>query len=195
MHQMKPDLPALVCVPLVRQCSSKGCRMREEPWKRLRRFEQARQFHELTFSCFQRWPLLTEPNRCTALSASLDRACDEEDFALVAYVFMPEHVHLLVLPRSAEARVSRFLARTKQRASSEIRRQLAASDPRLLARLIVQERPGRPCFRFWQPGSGYDRNLFSPQAIAASIDYIHRNPVRRGLCERAIDYDWSSARL
>jgi putative transposase len=28
----------------------------------------------------------------------------------------------------------------------------------------------------------------------AAIDYIHRNPVRRGLVERAIDWQWSSAR-
>jgi putative transposase len=28
----------------------------------------------------------------------------------------------------------------------------------------------------------------------AAIDYIHLNPVRRGLCERCTDWKWSSAR-
>src|SRR5262249_36637078 len=65
----------------------------------------------------------------------------------------------------------------------------------LLGELTVRERPGKHCFRFWQEGAGFDRNLFSPAAIAASINYIHLNPVKRGLCERAIDFKWSSARF
>lgn len=51
------------------------------------------------------------------------------------------------------------------------------------------------CFRFWQEGPGFDRNLFSPEAITASMDYIHLNPVKRGLCEKATDWKWSSARF
>ena len=27
------------------------------------------------------------------------------------------------------------------------------------------------------------------------VNYIHQNPVRAGLCERAEDYQWSSARI
>jgi len=43
-------------------------------------------------------------------------------------------------------------------------------------------------------GGGYDRNLFSPAAIKAAIEYIHSNPVRSGLCETIVDWKWSSAR-
>jgi putative transposase len=49
-------------------------------------------------------------------------------------------------------------------------------------------------FRFWQEGPGYDRNLNSESAVLASIDYIHANPVRRGLVEQARQWKWSSAR-
>ncbi len=54
--------------------------------------------------------------------------------------------------------------------------------------------PGRLAFRFWQEGPGYDRNLFSAQAIEASVVYIHMNPVRRGLRHQATDWKWRSAR-
>ena len=50
-------------------------------------------------------------------------------------------------------------------------------------------------FRFWQEGPGYDRNLNTCRAVEAAIDYIHLNPVRRGLCHRARDWRWSSARF
>ncbi len=49
-------------------------------------------------------------------------------------------------------------------------------------------------FRYWQEGPGYDRNLDNRVSIEAAIDYIHMNPVRRGLVKRAVDWRWSSAR-
>lgn len=56
------------------------------------------------------------------------------------------------------------------------------------------ERPGKTAFRFWQEGPGYDRNLNRTATVLSSIDYIHENPVRRGLCRQAVDWKWSSAR-
>ncbi len=61
-------------------------------------------------------------------------------------------------------------------------------------RLTVRERPGTECFRFWQEGPGFDRNLYSPEALASSLEYIHNNPVGRELCRHAVDWKWSSAR-
>ena len=37
---------------------------------------------------------------------------------------------------------------------------------------------------FWQSGGGFDRNVNEPRALMAMIDYIHLNPVRRGLVAR-----------
>lgn len=169
--------------------------MSPEHRKTVRHFEQSPHLHELTFSCYLRMPLLTNNVWREVLSRSLQAACEAEQFALVAFVFMPEHVHLLVWPISQKATVSRLLARIKQPVSAQIRAILESCHSPLLGELTVQERPGNTCFRFWQEGGGFDRNLFTPAAIAASIDYIHRNPVQRGLCERATDYQWSSARF
>jgi putative transposase len=60
---------------------------------------------------------------------------------------------------------------------------------------MVRDRPGRQVFRFWQEGPGFDRNLFTVKAVQASIDYIHNNPVARGLSQKARDWRWSSARF
>jgi putative transposase len=106
---------------------------------------------------------------------------------------MPEHVHLLVVPADPEPEIDRYLAQIKQPFSKWMKRQLIEANSPLLQRLMVQERPGKTCFRFWQEGPGYDRNLSTPAIIEASIEYIHMNPVRRGLVKRAIDWKWSSA--
>ncbi len=44
----------------------------------------------------------------------------------------------------------------------------------------------------WQPGGGYDRNLFKAETVHKEVDYIHANPVRRGLCECPEDWRYSS---
>jgi putative transposase len=53
----------------------------------------------------------------------------------------------------------------------------------------------RMVFRFWQPGGGFDHNIFREKTVPAVVDYIHANPVRRGLVNDPLDWPWSSARF
>jgi putative transposase len=162
--------------------------------KTVRHFHEAGHLHELTFSCYRRMPLLTNDTWREKLARCLEAAGEETAMELVGFVFMPEHVHLLVSPTVANPSIGRYLARVKQPFSAQLKGVLAQRDSRLLARLTVRERSGKTCFRFWQEGPGLDRNLFSPEAISSSLEYIHNNPVTRGLCRRALDWKWSSAR-
>jgi len=107
---------------------------------------------------------------------------------------MPEHVHLLVFPGPEASKIDELLKAIKRPYSYRIKRLLQAANSRLLARLTIRQRPGVTTFRYWQEGPGYDRNLDHPETVLASIDYIHNNPVRRGLVNRSIDWQWSSAR-
>jgi putative transposase len=108
---------------------------------------------------------------------------------------MPEYVHLLVWGIESQEYVSALLSRIKQPVSVQVHADLAQRHSRLLPRLMVRDRPGRQVFRFWQEGPGFDRNLFTVKAAQAAIDYIHNNPVARGLCQNARDWRWSSARF
>jgi putative transposase len=66
--------------------------------KTVRHFEEPGHLHELTFSCYQRMPLLTNDDWRVKLARSIDEANAESAVELAAFVFMPEHVHLLVYP-------------------------------------------------------------------------------------------------
>ena len=87
-----------------------------------------------------------------------------------------------------------MLKAIKRPFSYRIKQLLIESRSGLLRRLTIQQRPGKATFRFWQEGPGYDRNLDNAASVLAAIDYIHLNPVRRGLCENVLDWKWSSAR-
>jgi putative transposase len=162
--------------------------------KKVKHYHEPGDLHELTFSCFQRRPLLTNDDWRRRLSISIDNACSEHRFELAAFVYMPEHVHLLVFPLEKKPDIGKFLAAIKNPFSAEIKEILEKRPTPLLRKLTVQERPGKAIFRFWQEGPGYDRNLTRGSGILHSIEYLHLNPVRRSLCDQAVKWPWSSAR-
>jgi putative transposase len=45
---------------------------------------------------------------------------------------------------------------------------------------------------FWQPRY-YDFNVWHESKLTEKLDYVHQNPVRRGLVARPEDWKWSSA--
>src|ERR1700733_5372436 len=62
----------------------------------LRRFQQAGNFHFLTFSCHRRRPYLRSAIARDRFEACLERIRKRYMFVVLGYVVMPEHVHLLV---------------------------------------------------------------------------------------------------
>ena len=63
--------------------------------KRVRHYNEPGHCHELTFLCYRRTPpCLTNDDWREKLSRSIDRGMDKDTFSLVAFVHMPEHVHL-----------------------------------------------------------------------------------------------------
>ena len=162
--------------------------------KKIKHFHNPGDLHEFTFSCYERRQMLVDDEYRRQLSRSIDKAGEAEQIDLVAFVYMPEHVHLLVRPRTDTPKLGTYLARIKQPFSAQVKELLIAEGSPLVEDLTIRERPDKLCFRYWQEGAGYDRNVYSPSAIRGSIDYIHANPVRRGVCASPVEWKWSSAR-
>ena len=162
--------------------------------KRRRTYNDPGHAHELTFSCYRRLPLLNKDRTRRWLTETLDRARKRCNFELWAYVIMPEHVHLLLYPRPPDYDVAAILKAIKQPVSRQAVRFLGEHAPHWLTQLQVTRPSGRVEHRFWQQGGGYDRNIHREEVARTSIEYIHDNPVRRGLVSCATDWAWSSAR-
>ena len=139
-------------------------------------------------------PLLKECHWLELFSAAIDRANAAHGYRLTAFVYMPEHVHLLVCALQGASGIEDLLRAIKRPYSYRIKRLLEKAGSPLLDALTVRQRAGVQTFRYCQEGPGYDRNLTTERAVRAAIDYIHMNPVRRELCQRATDWKWSIAR-
>lgn len=150
--------------------------------------------HELTWSCYHRLPLLSKDRTRQWLLDAIDRSRAVHRFDLNAYVLMPEHVHLLIRPRDAKYEIAAILKSIKQAVARRAVNHLRESAPAYLQQIAVSWPTGRVEHRFWQQGGGYDRNITEPTTLVAAIEYIHNNPVRRGLVAIPTDWEWSSAR-
>jgi putative transposase len=129
---------------------------------------------------------------CERLAASLDAARAIHAFDLWAYVFMPDHVHLLIRPRADAYSIAAILHSIKGPFAKWLLDEWKTRHPDRLRRLKVIS-GSRPTCRVWQRGGGFDRNLFSHELIRRAIDYIEFNPVRKGLVENPEGWAWSSA--
>ena len=171
------------------------------PHKKVKHYDNGEP-HFLTFSCYHRLPLLSKDRTRQWFVEALEEARSIHGFHLWAWVIMPEHVHLLLWPpfdliasdpHSMRGRVSGILSSIKRPVGEKSVEYLREHSPDFLERLTVKN-ANRTYHRFWQAGSGYDENVCDPTGLHALIEYIHLNPVRRGLVTRPEDWPWSSAR-
>jgi len=102
---------------------------------------------------------------------ALSSASEVHGFALLAYCFMPDHVHLLV-ESTAPGFLPDFVKRFKQATGFAYRR-----------------RHGQA---LWQK-SYYDHVLRGEEKVADVARYIFGNPVRAGLVAEAKDYPFSGS--
>jgi putative transposase len=132
------------------------------------RYQHTGDFHFVTFSCYHQLPYLATPRARSLFEQSLESMRLRYDFVVAAYVVMPEHVHL-------------FLSEPKKAVLSKALQALKLS--------VSVQSVQRP---FWQ-ARYYDFNVQTPHKRSEKIDYIHHNPVARGLVTKPQDWPWSSS--
>lgn len=158
--------------------------------KLVRRFEVNQQPRFLTFSCFDRLQLLKNDKIKQAFIERLQAAREQTHFRLISWVIMPEHVHLIIVPALPEFPLSKVLPVLKRRFAEQVIRRWK----QLRAPVLKLIRQPDGSYRFWQHGGGFDRNVRDDSELWEKMNYIHVNPVKRGLAESPVDYPWSSAR-
>jgi putative DNA methylase len=98
---------------------------------------------------------------------------DGQRYRLLAWVVMPNHVHVLV-ELSEEVRLPDLLHSWKSFTAIEANRILGRSGI------------------FWMP-EYFDRYIRDEKHLANAVSYIHENPVKAKLVARVEDWRWSSA--
>jgi putative transposase len=156
--------------------------------KGLKRYYGRGDLHFLTFSCYRRLPLLGTMHARNVFVAALRKMRERYGFLLVGYVVMPEHVHLLISePRKGSP--SMVLKVLKQRVSRDLRKKTRRGPIGQVRLSFMRGGEGVP--RFWQ-SRFCDFNVYSAKKKREKLEYMHANPVTRGLVEHPKDWPWSS---
>jgi putative transposase len=146
--------------------------------------------HFITCSCYRRRPLLCTERARNLLLSVLNEVRERWDFGLHGYVVMPEHIHVMITEPGVgtPTTVMQVLKQRVSRAMHGRRRRKRA--PRGQGRLWDEApRAKRP--PFWQRRF-YDFNVWSWKKKNEKLNYLHFNPVKRGLVKHPKDWVWSS---
>ena len=108
----------------------------------------------------------------TCCGKRLKRAGMNESYRLLAWVILPDHVHVVFDPQKQD--VAGLTKRIKLKFSAGYRSRHGLTSGRLWQ------------YRYW------DRIIRDQDDLNRHIDYIHYNPVKHGLVKDPFDYDHSS---
>jgi putative transposase len=149
--------------------------------KGLRRWYGGGDLHYITCSCYQRKPFLGLASSRDLFLKIFEEVRQKYEFPVVGYVVMPEHIHLLV-GEPGDGSIAVIMQVLKQRVSHQCLSRI---------RSPLAQNTAPPAF--WLPRS-YDFNVFSKKKVTEKLDYIHWNPVKRGLVASPEQWRWSSYR-
>ena len=128
--------------------------------------------YSLRFCTVGRRHAFVDPGVVALALSQFLRAATSCGMEIVAYCFMPDHVHLLVVGVAVDADARRFVTLAKQYSGYAHSRRFGAP--------------------LWQRFA-YERVLRSADAIHEAARYILNNPVRAGLVRRAEGYPYSGS--
>jgi putative transposase len=163
------------------------------PWG-LTRFHHSGQSHFVTFCCYHRHRLFTTDASRRIFESALERVRRSYRLSVYGYVVMPEHVHLLL----NEPQLGTSPLKPKPGLNgpplllSEAEKDTLADALKSLKQGVSRRLIG-DADHFWQKRY-YDFNIRNYPQFVEKLRYIHRNPVKAGLCERPEDWGWSSFR-
>lgn len=140
--------------------------------------------HFITFSCYRRLPLLGSAEARNAVVRALQEVHRKYDFALVGFVVMPEHAHLLIGEPKTD-NPSTVLHSLKLRVSQHLRQTKRNPQALLFGGSVTA------LTQFWQKRF-YDFNVWSAAKRRDKLEYMHRNPVTRKPVTDPKDWAWSS---
>lgn len=95
-------------------------------------------------------------------------------FELVAFCFIPDHLHVLVTLPDGQKDYSTIIKEIKRKVTKDLRREHNTPS------LIVWQK------RFWE------RTIRDEHDFKIHFDYIHYNPIKHGFVENLDDWKWSS---
>ena len=129
--------------------------------------------HYVTGNVRDRIPVFKRDDCCLAFLKVFSDLLHDWPSNLIAYVLMPDHIHLIVNPK--DGRIQEFIGKLKGLSAYEIVKVTGGK------RFELKNLDHGSIHQVWQE-SFKAQPLWSAWMIWQKINYIHANPVKAGAC-------------
>ena len=123
--------------------------------------------YSLTFCTDARKPFFTDAANVDLVALHFLSAAADEDFDVIAYCFMPDHVHVIVIGTADDSDLKAFVKRAKQ-----------------LSGFYFKQKTEQ-CL--WQR-YGYEHVIRNDESTQQAVRYVLENPLRQGLAKSVSEY-------
>lgn len=152
--------------------------------------------HFITATVVDWVDVFTRKNYRDIVIECLDFCIGEKGMVLYGYVIMSNHIHMVVQSNNGE--LSNLIRDFKKFTATKILEKIQ-SEPEsrrewILERfkLAAESHTRNKNYQFWKYGN-HPEEIYSNTFMWSKLDYIHLNPVRAGIVEKASHYIYSSA--
>ena len=147
----------------------------------------------VTFTLTDWLPIFISPEPVEIVVDNLKFCITEKSLRVHAFVIMPNHIHLIVSDGNfdndrLQKTLTEFRKFTGRKLADYIDRTLSVSLSTVTRNAASNDRSRQ----VWQPG-WHAEGLASEHFLVQKANYIHENPVRKGLVRSAEDWVHSSA--
>lgn len=152
--------------------------------------------HFVTFTIVDWLDVFTRKRYKDIIVENLDYCIQHKGMVLYAYVIMSNHIHLII--QSSHDDLSDLIRDFKKFVSKKIIKSILEEPESrrewLLERMekATQSHSRNKKYQFWKYNN-HPEEVYSEKFMWSKLDYIHLNPVRAGIVNKASEYLYSSA--
>ena len=140
-------------------------------------------------------PIFSNQHFCEILISNIKHYRDKYKFVILGYVIMPSHFHWIVIVNPRYGTISDIMRDIKKFTAWQIFDHLIENKGSKLLGIFEESAEGfeNQSKKLWMKRFD-DEVIRDQQMFWTKLNYIHNNPIKAGLVNRAEDYKYSSSR-
>ena len=147
----------------------------------------------ITFSVVEWLPIFIDEDSCRIITNSFNYCHDHKHVRTNAHVIMPTHLHAIVFDEGFDSqRLNRTLADLRKFTGRQLTDHVKQHLPRCCSDTLRGAAGKDRKHRLWQSGT-HPEAIYTRPFWREKLDYIHANPLRKGLVNEAHHWRFSSA--
>lgn len=157
------------------------------------RITQDASVYYITWSIVEWLPVFISEQACRIITDSFQFCHNHKGLRVNAFVIMPTHLHAIVFDQSFRAApLEETLTDCRKFTGKALANIVDQSSPKCFGQVLRDASGGDRERRFWQP-SRHPVAILDERFYLQKLNYLHSNPVRKGLVIRGRDWRFSSA--